>query len=88
MTPTDIDAVMSRAIAAVGKPCRSSTTPANLLKPDARGWWRIGVVGLLGEPKSWQVYWNPELGRGWLWGIRHLPEGGVQPRKFEPPQSA
>jgi len=34
--------------------------------------------------KAWMVWWNEELGRGWLWGIRMLADGCV-PRRFEPP---
>lgn len=81
MTPSDIEAAMQRAIAAVGRPCRSHVTDRNLIRPRPDGWWCIGTVGLLDGSKSWQVYWHPEKQKGWLWGIRHL-EKGVQPRRF------
>ena len=84
MDTTDVESAMQRAIAAVGQPCQAHITDRNLMRATSDGWWAIGTVSVPQERKAWQVYYHPESGRGWLWGMRVL-EKGVQPRPFVAP---
>jgi hypothetical protein len=84
MDQSAIESIMQRAVAAVGQPCRSQIADRNLIRKRPDSWWCIGTMRLMDGSKAWQVYWHPELGRGWLWGIRILADG-VQPRRFDPP---
>jgi hypothetical protein len=83
MRQSELEHAMAKAVAAVDGPCHWTITDRNLTQRRPDGWWCIGTVSLVDGSKAYQVYWHPELGRGWLWGIRMLPEG-VSPRRFTP----
>src|SRR5689334_1458595 len=82
MDQRTIEHVMQRAITAIARPCYFHIAEPNLIQPRPDGWWCIGTVRLVDETKEWQVYWHPELGRGWLWGIARLQPRRVMPRRF------
>jgi hypothetical protein len=88
MDQRTIEHVMQRAITAIARPCYFHIAEPNLIQPRPDGWWCIGTVRLVDESKEWQVYWHPELGRGWLWGIARLQPRRVMPRRFEPPDES
>jgi hypothetical protein len=83
MDDAEIDAVMQRAISAVGRPCFYSLVPRHLMRARDDGWIHIGTVNIPEEWKAWTVYWHPELEQGWLWAMRWTHKG-VQPRRFTP----
>ncbi len=85
MSQSDLEAAMQKAIAALGRPCISHITDRNLIPRRPDGWWGIGTVSVPEERKAWQVFWHPERQQGWLWWVRNVAGGGVQPRRFDPP---
>jgi hypothetical protein len=86
MDQSNIEQAMQRAVAAVGRECRSHAADRNLIQKRPDGWYCRGSVSLMDSSKAWQVYWHPELERGWLWGIVRLKPHGVMPRRFQPPR--
>ena len=83
--PTEVvRELMERAEAQLGRRCHHWPCMSEQQRNRHDGWVNVGSLGEQESGQAWQVWWHRTLEVGRLWPFVMLPNGAVQPRRFEP----